>query len=38
MAKRTTKGKEEKLSLKELLEQALVKDEDKPYDVPGNWV
>ena len=24
--------------LEELLEQALVKDEDKPYDVPGNWV
>ncbi|SCM82901.1 Restriction modification system DNA specificity domain [uncultured Sporomusa sp.] len=31
-------AKEEKLSLEELLEQALVKDEDKPYAVPGNWV
>lgn len=31
-------AKKEKLSLEELLEQALVKDEDKPYEVPGNWV
>lgn len=31
-------AKKEKLSLDELLEQALVKDEDKPYDVPSNWV
>ncbi|CVK20888.1 restriction endonuclease subunit S [Sporomusa sphaeroides] len=31
-------AKKKKLSLEELLKQALVKDEDKPYDVPGNWV
>lgn len=31
-------AKKKKLSLEELLEQALVKDEDKPYAVPGNWV
>jgi len=31
-------AKKEKLSLEELLEQALVKDEDRPYEVPGNWV
>ncbi len=31
-------AKKEKLSLEEMLEQALVKDEDKPYEVPGNWV
>jgi len=31
-------AKKEKLSLEELLEQALVKDEDKPYAVPGNWI
>jgi len=31
-------AKKEKLSLEELLEQALVKDEDKPYAVPSNWV
>lgn len=30
--------KKDKLSLEELLEQALVKDEDKPHEVPGNWV
>lgn len=30
--------KKEKLSLEELLEQALVKEEDIPYEVPGNWV
>lgn len=30
--------KKEKLSLDELLEQALVKEEDYPYDVPSNWV
>lgn len=30
--------KKEKLSLEELMQQALVKDEDKPYEVPGNWV
>lgn len=32
------KGKKEKLTMDELLEQALVKEEDNPYDVPGNWV
>ncbi|AIF49781.1 restriction endonuclease subunit S [Pelosinus sp. UFO1] len=31
-------AKKEKLSLEELLEQALVKDEDKPYEVAENWV
>lgn len=31
-------AKKEKLSLDELLEQALIKNEDKPYDVPSNWV
>jgi type I restriction enzyme S subunit len=31
-------AKKEKLSLEELLEQALVKDEDKPYNVPNNWI
>lgn len=31
-------AKKEKLSLEDLLEQALVKDEDKPYAVPENWV
>lgn len=31
-------AKKEKLSLEELLEQALVKDDDKPYEVPNNWV
>jgi len=31
-------AKKEKLSLEELLEQAIVKDEEKPYEVPGNWV
>ena len=31
-------AKKEQLSLEGLLEQALVKDEDKPYEVPGNWV
>lgn len=31
-------AKKKKLSLEELLEQALVKDEDKPYAVPDNWV
>lgn len=31
-------AKKEKLSFEELLEQALVKDEDKPYEVPSNWV
>lgn len=30
--------KNEKLSLEELLEQAIVKEEDRPYEVPGNWV
>lgn len=30
--------KKEKLSLEELLEQALVKEEEMPYEVPGNWV
>lgn len=31
-------AKKEKLTLEEMLEQALVKDEDKPYEVPENWV
>jgi len=31
-------AKKEKLSLDEMLEKALVKDEDKPYEVPSNWV
>lgn len=30
--------KKEKLSLEELLEQALVKEKDRPYEVPENWV
>lgn len=30
--------KNENLSLEELLEQAIVKDEDRPYEVPGNWI
>ncbi len=32
------KVKKEKMSLEEMLEQALVKEEDRPYEVPGNWV
>ncbi|MDD3225625.1 MAG: restriction endonuclease subunit S [Clostridium sp.] len=32
------KVKKEKLSLEEMLEQALVKAEDIPYEVPENWV
>lgn len=32
------KVKKKKLSLEELLEQALVKGEDKPYEVPSNWI
>lgn len=32
------KAKKEKLSLEELLEQALIKEEDRPYEVPENWV
>lgn len=31
-------AKKEKLSLDELLEQALVNDEEKPFLVPSNWV
>jgi type I restriction enzyme S subunit len=31
-------AKKEKISFDELLEHALVKDEDEPYEVPGNWV
>ena len=31
-------AKNEKLSLEDLLEQALVKDGDQPYEVPENWV
>lgn len=31
-------AKREKLSLDELLEQAIVRDEDKPYEVPRNWI
>ncbi|OOP74678.1 restriction endonuclease subunit S [Clostridium beijerinckii] len=30
--------KKEKLSLEEMLEQALVNEEDRPYEVPENWV
>lgn len=32
------RAKKKKLSLEELLEQALVKEEDRPYEVPENWV
>ena len=32
------KVKKEKMSLEEMLELALVKGEDRPYEVPGNWV
>ena len=32
------KSKKEKLSLEELLVQALVKEEDIPYEVPSNWI
>jgi type I restriction enzyme S subunit len=32
------KAKKKKLSLKELLEEAIVKEEDRPYEVPENWV
>ena len=31
-------AKKEKLSLGELLEQAIVKDENIPYELPSNWV
>jgi len=31
-------AKNEKFSLDGLLEQVLIKDEDKPYEVPSNWV
>lgn len=33
-----TKPTKEKLSLDELLERALVKEQDIPYKVPENWV
>ncbi len=32
------KGKKEYLSLEDLLEQAVVKEEEQPYEVPSNWV
>lgn len=32
------KANKKQLSLDELLEQALVKEEDRPYEVPENWV
>ncbi len=32
------KAKKETLSLEQLLEQAIVKEEDRPYEVPRNWV
>ncbi|OAA85396.1 restriction endonuclease subunit S [Clostridium coskatii] len=32
------KAKNKKLSLEELLEEAIVKEEDRPYEVPENWV
>jgi type I restriction enzyme S subunit len=32
------KAKKETLSLEELLEEAIVKEEDRPYEVPWNWV
>ncbi|OOO00362.1 MAG: restriction endonuclease [Epulopiscium sp. Nele67-Bin004] len=32
------KAKKAKLSLDELVEQALVAEDEKPYDVPSNWV
>ena len=31
-------AKMEKLSLEELLKQALIKDADRPYEVPKNWI
>lgn len=30
--------KKEKLSLEKMLEQAIVKEEERPYEVPRNWV
>lgn len=32
------KAKKESLSLEELLEQAIVKEDESPYEVPENWV
>lgn len=32
------RGKKEKLSLEELIEQAVVNKEEQPYEVPSNWV
>lgn len=32
------RGKKQSLSAEELVEQALVPEEDQPYEVPGNWV
>ncbi|OBR90011.1 type-1 restriction enzyme EcoKI specificity protein [Clostridium ragsdalei P11] len=32
------RAKKKKLSLEELLEEAIVKKEDRPYEVPENWV
>lgn len=32
------RAKKEKLSLEELVEQAVVKEEEQPYEVPSNWV
>ena len=31
------KGKKQELSLEELLEQAIVKEDKQPYEVPSNW-
>lgn len=30
--------KKEKMSLEEMMERAIVKEEERPYEVPGNWV
>lgn len=32
------RGKKQSLSAEELVEQALVPEEEQPYEVPGNWV
>ncbi|MBT2763376.1 restriction endonuclease subunit S [Paenibacillus sp. ISL-20] len=32
------RGKKQSLSAEELLEQALVPEDEQPYEVPGNWV
>lgn len=32
------RGKQQSLSAEELLVQALVPEDEQPYEVPGNWV